>query len=649
MSDDTQKEEYEESRHIEDLKGKLYGKRFIHKESKLRPTLSSRDVVLSEVWQPDDEDDNFVHRVSDIPDGKIQKIFFLVSTAFFVLAVCVAAFLFFGGSNFISSQNISIAIDAPTSIAGGKEFDVHIKVMNNNRYAVMDANFTITYPDGFIAKDEEGNVITNEYQSVGVLAAGGSFEHVLQGTVFGGEGDVKQIKIVLEYQVENSNAIYTKSQTYDIRIDSAPIGVSISSLTEVNAGQEITFTMTTTSNTDIVMNDVALHMEFPFGFEAKTADPAPVDGTTLWRLGDIHAGGSRTVVVRGIMNGQNNDEKTVRAYVGLENVDHLGELKDVYNESDVSVLVKDVFLGVQLALGGSIADTYALIPGSKISGSITYINNLDVPLRDVRVVLALDGNAISKYGVYTSSGYYDSSAGTITWDTGVYKNFALVEPREKGTLDFSLTLGNPVGNSVVSTKNPSSLLSISIRATREDSMGSAEDRSDAVVRSILLRSDMRLAARAVYSVGPFTNTGNLPPVPEQETTYTILLSAANSSNQLSDVVVTCILPHGVSWKNMIDPSGSSLSYSEFSRTVTWRIGRMSPGAGIDSTGPAVAFQIGLIPSVTDAGDTMPLLSDISVSAYDEFARTRITFSPDKLTTNIISDPVYTITKGSVAR
>jgi hypothetical protein len=110
-----------------------------------------------------------------------------------------------------------------------------------------------------------------------------------------------------------------------------------------------------------------------------------------------------------------------------------------------------------------------------------------------------------------------------------------------------------------------------------------------------------------------------------------------------------VLPHGVSWKGSIDPIGSNVSYNDFSRTVTWRIGRMAQGAGIESVGPSVAFQVGLIPSITQTGKTLPLLSSIVYTAYDEFARTHITRPSDDVTTAIVSDPIYTYEKGVVER
>jgi len=649
MSTD-RKDEYAESERIEELKGKLYRKSFRDRKQTLLPHLSARNAEVPSVWNIDDEQEKHVRAPEDemLRTGKGQKIFFGVSVGFFFVALAIAAFVFLGGMNFISSRNITIVMDAPTSVAGGDEVSVYVTIRNGNNHAITDANIVVTYPEGFVVTDEEGNIQKSEFRSLGMIKAGQTNEQILKGVVFGGEGDSKTITVTMEYRVENSNAMYTKVETYDVRIDTAPIGVSMTSLAEVNSGQETEFTVTVSSNADVVLKDIALRMEFPFGFTAREASPRPVEGTTLWRLGDIPAGESRTITIRGVIVGQNNDEKIVRAYVGLEHSDMFGELKNIYNESEVAVVVKDMFLGVQLVLNGSIDDTYAFTPGTQVRGTLKYANNLDVPLRDVRVQLSFDGSAISKYGIQASSGYYNSGNGTILWDASTYDEFAMLEPGESGSLDFSFTTVRTIDTDVT-IQNPLSIISVDVKGTREDTVGSLEEHRGAIIRSVSVLSDIRLAARAVYSVGPFTNVGGLPPVPEQETTYTIMLSVANSSNNVSDVVVTGVLPHGVSWKTSINPSSADVTYNEFSRTVTWPIGRMSSGSGIGSTGPAVAFQVGLVPNVTQSGKVLPLFSGITLSAYDEFARERIIRSIDTVTTNIVSDPLYTQEKGAVSR
>ena len=274
MSTD-RKDEYAESERIEELKGKLYRKSFRDRKQTLLPHLSARNAEVPSVWNIDDEQEKHVRAPEDemLRTGKGQKIFFGVSVGFFFVALAIAAFVFLGGMNFISSRNITIVMDAPTSVAGGDEVSVYVTIRNGNNHAITDANIVVTYPEGFVVTDEEGNIQKSEFRSLGMIKAGQTNEQILKGVVFGGEGDSKTITVTMEYRVENSNAMYTKVETYDVRIDTAPIGVSMTSLAEVNSGQETEFTVTVSSNADVVLKDIALRMEFPFGFTAREASP----------------------------------------------------------------------------------------------------------------------------------------------------------------------------------------------------------------------------------------------------------------------------------------------------------------------------------------------------------------------------------------
>src|SRR3989338_7283228 len=53
---------------------------------------------------------------------------FIASAAFFVLAGAFASFLFFSGTNTVSTKNVAIAIDGPTSIRAGETLPLQIVV-----------------------------------------------------------------------------------------------------------------------------------------------------------------------------------------------------------------------------------------------------------------------------------------------------------------------------------------------------------------------------------------------------------------------------------------------------------------------------------------------------------------------------------------
>jgi hypothetical protein len=60
--------------------------------------------------------------------------YFFGSLLFFLVSVGVAAFIFLGGLNTISSNNIVMDITAPTSISSGEELSIGLSIKNENNY-----------------------------------------------------------------------------------------------------------------------------------------------------------------------------------------------------------------------------------------------------------------------------------------------------------------------------------------------------------------------------------------------------------------------------------------------------------------------------------------------------------------------------------
>src|SRR6185436_759639 len=67
--------------------------------------------------------------------------------------------------------------------------------------------------------------------------------------------------------------------------------------------------------------------------------------------------------------------------------------------------------------------------------------------------------------------------------------------------------------------------------------------------SVRVASEATLAARSVYSRGPFKNTGPIPPKVGSPTTYTVYFDLGNTENDIADGKVTAKLGPNVKWTN----------------------------------------------------------------------------------------------------
>jgi hypothetical protein len=143
--------------------------------------------------------------------------------------------------------------------------------------------------------------------------------------------------------------------------------------------------------------------------------------------------------------------------------------------------------------------------------------------------------------------------------------------------------------------------------------------------------------RIVRSTGPFQNTGTLPPRADRETTYTVYWNLSNSFNDVADVVFSTVLPQYVSWKGETSPSSEAVSFDASTRTVRWTVPDLRAGVGYTSPSKEVAFQIGLLPSLSQVGTVPDLTGELRVTGADRFTGGTVTTSKPALTTRMPTD------------
>ncbi len=135
-----------------------------------------------------------------------------------------------------------------------------------------------------------------------------------------------------------------------------------------------------------------------------------------------------------------------------------------------------------------------------------------------------------------------------------------------------------------------------------------------------------------------TNTGPLPPKAGQQTTYTVVWSLINSTNDLGDVKVSATLPAYLRWTGATVPADPTLVFDSTTRKVSWTPGVISAGTGYTSRTREVAFQVGLTPTFSQVSQTPEIISEANLEAKDLFTNVDVTQNARSLTTAISDDP-----------
>src|SRR3989344_2208014 len=366
----------------------------------------------------------------------LRKIF-LFSILFFVLAVGVSLYFLLGGGATVSSSHIKIGIEGPTKIGGGEILPLTIAIQNDNASPLQSADLLIEYPEGTRDADDMAKPLLRERLALGDISSGGSKTIATQAVLFGPEQKSQDINITVEYRLPNSNAIFYKESTYSVLLSSSPIRLSVKGLSEVVSGQGVVFEVTAESNTSTVLQHALLTINYPPGFSFGSAEPKPSFGNSVWALGDLPVGGKRTITIRGIITGEDNEERVLRFAAGIADTVDEKKLVTPLVTEEVIVAVKRPFISATLALNGDTGSEYDALPGRGIRADVTLTNNLSVSVADVVVEVVLQGAVLDKASITADRGFYQSSNSTVRFDKTTNNELASLLPGDTRTLSFT--------------------------------------------------------------------------------------------------------------------------------------------------------------------------------------------------------------------
>ncbi len=167
----------------EKLRRGLYSRKHPPTAQDIRAPITKSEYEVKENWAHEAPEDLPLHKSSS---SFFRKIL-IVSLLFFVLSSAIAFFVFFGGFNIVSSNNVDIQVAGPVSVAGGQELPLEVTVQNKNNSDLEYANLTVEYPEGTRNPQDVNTDLTREHQSMGTIAAGRSQKTIVRSLLFGEE------------------------------------------------------------------------------------------------------------------------------------------------------------------------------------------------------------------------------------------------------------------------------------------------------------------------------------------------------------------------------------------------------------------------------------------------------------------------------
>ncbi len=633
---------------IEELKKSLYtrGAPEVRTHRKLRFSDVNSGEVKSAWNEPVEKVEEPVVLNAEYKDHSMSILTKLLigSVIFCIIAVCAGVYLFFNGANLISGNNISVVISGPVSIPGGEPVTFGIKVTNNNTIDLQLVDMSVAFPPGATNPNDPTQALTTYNQLLGDIPVGQATSTSISAIIFGEENIQKTITATLTYKVKGSSAIFTKVATYDVLINSSPVIVSVDSFISITSGQEFDITVNLKSNSQDVLKNLVLKGDYPFGFTYISSNLPALSDNATWKIGDIPLGGSRSIVIHGKLVGENTDTRVFHFTVGAKSSTNSSIIGTEYGAITQNISIEKPFITLTLGVNGDTS-------GADIVGkfntaermTLTWFNNLSTSVSNVQLAVNFAGTAYDKTGIQPDIGYFDSANNRIIWNQQTNPELAMVQAGGSGSVSFSMV---PLGKSSTDLNsnqsiNPTISLSANVSADRTQDTGASGSLTATVNRLVKVASNVSLSGRVERSVGPFTNSGPIPPKAEQKTTYTISWIISNTTSSVSNAEVTATLPPYVTWLGNVSPTNENITYDPNSGAITWNAGTVTPNASMSSTNRReVDFQVSLQPSITQVGTSPTLVNQASLTATDDFTQAQLSSQQDYLTSSYSTDPVY---------
>ncbi len=591
-----------------------------HRE-KVAPIRESWDVAATSKSHDDLYDDLEIKRIQQ---KSLFKKMFIGACVFALIAVGAFAFSLFTGRARLTGENVVVSVQTKTFADSGEEINVKVSVANENPLPMELVKLTFKYPVGS-TKDE--NAVKEMTRDLGTIGSGQVRDETFTITLFGEQGIEKNLSAVVEYRLQDSNAVYEKNGSGKLTLRSSVANLVVSGSPTLLSGQQLPISLDISGNATNTVKNALLVADYPDGCNYVSSETPPTLDKNIWFIGDIEPGVQKKLPITVSCSGNTNEQKIIRFSLGTQNPANERLIETVYTTGTQSVTLTAPFIATKFTVNGQPYDGKNAIAGNRETTiTLEYQSMSDKPITDTEIRVALSGDAFNSEKVRASAGFYDSATDSIIWTKNEWDALGIIQPGQSGRLTFSLT---PLA---ITNKGT---LDMNISVSGVLFGGKQETLDSATTAKIAISTDLQLLAKTLYHSGPLQNTGPMPMKVGKETTFTIIWQLSNSTNPTTGVVLKTTLPTGIVWKNVVSPlaQAGEISYNSITREVVW-----SPNdVPVGKTAKSIAFKLAVTPTKGQGGGVVNLTNDIIIVGTDTVTQTPISDKKRFSTSVLIND------------
>lgn len=535
--------------------------------------------------------------------------------AFFIIMLLFVNLVFWLSDNLLINQKINLEITSNNQkFISGQKTTFTINYHNGSDDSLKNSYLSLKLPANFELTNSQNNN-HNSYQ-LGDLQPGGNGYITIDGFIIGSPNETQNLTAVLSYNLDKAAKLKKQTKSYQFQITDSLFKVYLDIKNKISNSQPIDSTIAYENQSQLLADlEITTNFKDHF-FVASYYSIDPDNQSNNWQQ-TIDPQTKNQINISGSFQ---LDPKisTINNEVNLYLIKNGKKIWQSSSQKTTEITHS------QIALNLSAVDNI-IIPGETAKYKLTINNQEQFNLENLTL------NIIADQTIFATK---DAKLTPTN-----YSQLKLIKANQSTDLEFSLPTLASIKQTTASDKN--FLTNIKVEAIYEDPENEhlkLYNLSNQLSQKINTLINFQAAGRYYTPEGDQLGIGPLPPQVNTQTKYWILISLDNLYNDIKDIIITANLAKNVSWTgNLSTTEDNPIEYNPNNQQITWKIAKVkAPSSFYPTVGGA--FEISFIPEDSQIGQIADLITNIQLSAIDEFTGKTINLSLPSITTDLKNDP-----------
>jgi len=564
--------------------------------------------------------------------------------AIIVILVIILGYFLWG---LLTSGGIIFSLSGPDDMKSGEIGEFHLKYANDSRVTIENCSIEINLPEGIILRENPSK--KTMVFDLGEVPSKVSGDKMIDLMITGEPKTAKNIEATFNYRPKGLSSSFSKKDIKTVLLSGSSFNLEINVPKQVFIDQTFPFEINWANLTNETFENIELRLEWPTGFSFDSANPDVTregGSNNKWVMGVVNASGQGKINISGSISGQDGETKRIVLTLGLAQNNNFLPLAKT--EGFLSLISNP--LKISAFVNGD--SNYNADLGEKLDFTINYENNYSSSLRDLKITTQFNGDVFDFSTLKVPNGVFSTRLQTLTWTGARVKELYILNPGEKGTLNFSVKLKKDWPMQSLAQKN----IILEAKTTIESASVPEELGYQGLPRAqaldtIKLNSNCALNIESYFWDAPsqIVNTGKLPLKAGEPTDFTIHWKIINTYNAINNVTVQTTLPLWVEWTNQVAGNYGDYPpvYDANSRQIAWTVVTVPVGSGTVLKPYEAIFQVRVTPLSSQVNQGIDLTNETTLTATDTFTLKNISFTYPVINSNKLTDPAMPYNGGIV--